>query len=111
MPLPLTSILRPFLKVSYGAGKLNTATNKTKKAISAFSGGGFLTLAMRPNSCYFDVGATRNGRRLISPCLEGASSPLHQRRGGEAMVTYGELFAYSLVIIGIIGLVIQIKKK
>ena len=37
--------------------------------------------------------------------------PLQRRRGGEAMVTYGELFAYSLVIIGIIGLVFQIKKK
>ena len=37
--------------------------------------------------------------------------PLPQRRGGEAMVTYGELFAYSLVIIGIISLVFQIKKK
>ena len=45
---------------------------------------------------------------------------LHSRRGllapsivegGDTMVTYSELFSYSLVIIGIIGLVLQITKK
>ncbi len=47
------------------------------------------------------------------PLHHGGASffPLRKRRGGEAMVTYGELFAYSLVIIGILTLVFQIKKK
>ena len=44
---------------------------------------------------------------------------LHKRTGGSAlpnrevmpMVTYDALFAYSLVIIGVIGLVIQIYKR
>ena len=33
------------------------------------------------------------------------------RKGVILMVTYSELFSYSLVIIGVIGLVIQITKK
>ena len=32
-------------------------------------------------------------------------------RGGGAMVTYSDLFQFCLVVIGIIGLVLQITKK
>lgn len=33
------------------------------------------------------------------------------RKGGIAMVTHSELFTYSLVIIGIVGLFLQIHKR
>ena len=42
---------------------------------------------------------------------EGTSCPFRKWEGGDAMVTYSELFSYSLFIIGVIGLVIQITKK
>ena len=38
-------------------------------------------------------------------------APLVKRRGVGSMVTYAELFQYSLVLIGIISLVLAIKKK
>ena len=41
----------------------------------------------------------------------GASCPLIFGKGGCPMVTYAELFQYSLVIIGIIGLFIAANKK
>ena len=45
-----------------------------------------------------------------SPLTRRDASPL--LKGGDAMyVTYSELFAYSLVIIGIVGLLIQIMNK
>ena len=42
--------------------------------------------------------------------LEGTSCPLH-REGVMRMLTYSELFQFCLVIIGIIGLFLQAKKK
>ena len=41
---------------------------------------------------------------------EGTSCPL-QREGVVLMLTYSELFQFCLVVIGIIGLVVQITKK
>ena len=41
----------------------------------------------------------------------GASCPLILGKGGCPMVTYSELFQYTLVIIGIIGLFIAANKK
>jgi len=49
------------------------------------------------------------GGWLLHP--EGTSCPFRDSEGGDTMVTYSELFSYTLVIIGIIGLVIQITKK
>jgi len=47
---------------------------------------------------------------LATPLRRGTSAP--SARGGEAMeITYSELFQFCLVIIGIIGLFIQAKKK
>ena len=46
-------------------------------------------------------GAAIYGRRLVTTL----------QRGVMLMVTYDALFAYSLVIIGVIGLVIQIYKR
>lgn len=37
--------------------------------------------------------------------------PRRFSEGGDTMVTYSDLFQYSLVIIGIVGLIIQIFKK
>ena len=46
------------------------------------------------------------------PSRQGAAScPLIFGKGGCPMVTYGELFQYTLVIIGIIGLFIAVNKK
>lgn len=59
---------------------------------------------------YSGFGAARNGRRLASPSRRGLLCPL-QREGGVLMLTYSELFQFCLVVIGIIGLVIQITKK
>ena len=42
---------------------------------------------------------------------EGALLVLLRREEGGAMVTYSDLFAYSLVIIGIIGLCMQFRNK
>lgn len=47
------------------------------------------------------------GRRLV-PHHRGSLSP---GKGGCFMVTYSELFAYSLVLIGIVGLSFQIFSK
>ena len=55
-------------------------------------------------------GATSNGRRL-APSDGGGILPLPIKGGGDTMVTYSDLFSYSLVIIGVIGLVLQITKK
>ena len=48
-----------------------------------------------------------NGRWLV-PHPNGG---LVSRKGGTAMVTYEELFAYSLVILGVVGLCYQIFKR
>ena len=50
------------------------------------------------------------GRRLAPPSQEGTSCPL-RREGVVLMLTYSELFQFCLVIIGIIGLFLQAKKK
>ncbi len=50
--------------------------------------------------------------KAVGPPRQGATScPLISREGGCPMVTYGELFQYTLVIIGIIGLFIAADKK
>lgn len=54
--------------------------------------------------------AASNGRRL-APRQGAASCPLNFGKGGCSMVTYSELFQYTLVIIGIIGLFIAAYKK
>ena len=59
---------------------------------------------------YVFFGAAIDGGRL-APGQGAASCPLISRKGGCPMVTYSELFAYSLVIIGICGLFIQVYKK
>ena len=61
--------------------------------------------------CYTGLGATSYGRRLAPPFGGDFFAPSDFVEGGDAMVTYSELFSYSLVIIGVIGLVIQITKK
>ena len=51
-------------------------------------------------------------RQAVSPLTQGAAScPLILGKGGCPMVTYSDMFTYTLVIIGIIGLIHQIKKK
>ena len=50
------------------------------------------------------------GRRWAPPSQEGTSCPL-RREGVVLMLTYSELFQFCLVIIGIIGLFLQAKKK
>lgn len=51
-------------------------------------------------------------RQAVGPLTQGAvSCPLLSRKGGCPMVTYAELFQYTLVIIGILGLVIAARKK
>ena len=48
----------------------------------------------------------QTGRLLL---LEGALlSPSIAMEGGDDMVTYGELFTYTLVLISIVGLCVQI---
>ena len=42
---------------------------------------------------------------------EGSFCPLISRKGGCPMVTYSELIQIGILIVGIIGLVIQAKKK
>ena len=59
---------------------------------------------------YGFLGAAIDGGRL-APGQGAASCPLILGKGGCPMVTYSELFAYSLVIIGICGLFIQVHKK
>ena len=58
------------------------------------------------------VGGGRKGalhkRQAVSPPSQGEPFP---RKGGCFMVTYSELFAYSLVLIGIVGLSFQIFSK
>ena len=54
-------------------------------------------------------GATSNGRRLA--LFYGGSFFAPDSKGGDDMVTYADLFQYTLVLIGIVALVIQAKKK
>ena len=61
----------------------------------------------------FGAGAAIYGRRFVSPFRRGLlnrPSP-KQGEGVDTMVTYAELFQFTLVIIGIIGLIVQITKK
>ena len=50
-----------------------------------------------------------NGRRLA--LFYGGSFFAPNSKGGDDMVTYAELFQYTLVLIGIVALVIQATKK
>jgi hypothetical protein len=46
----------------------------------------------------------------VNPFIpEGTSAPFV--KGGGAMLTYSELFQFCLVVIGIVGLVIQVHNK
>ena len=56
----------------------------------------------------FGVASKRQAVGLSIP--EGTSCPL-QREGVVLVVTYSDLFQFCLVVIGIIGLVLQITKK
>lgn len=47
-------------------------------------------------------------RQAVSPPSQGGPFP---RKGGDAMVTYSELFQFSLVILGVVGICIQIFNK
>ena len=66
--------------------------------------------------CYPDIrkasafSAASNGGRLAL-LTGGDFLPPDLRKGGVLMVTYSDLFQYSLVIIGIIALFIQANKK
>ena len=67
----------------------------------------------KPDVIIHSVRCYRNGRRLVPFSLGGTLYflfPLLERRV-VLMVTYAELFQYSLVLIGIISLVLAIKKK
>ena len=67
----------------------------------------------KPDVIIHSVRCYRNGRRLVPFSLGGTLYflfPLLERRA-VLMVTYAELFQYSLVLIGIISLVLAIKKK
>ena len=59
--------------------------------------------------CYSCFGAASNGRRLA--LFYGGSFFAPDSKGGDGMVTYADLFQYTLVLIGIVALVIQAKKK
>ena len=59
--------------------------------------------------CYSLFGAASNGRRLA--LFYGGSFFAPDSKGGDDMVTYAELFQYTLVLIGIVALIIQAKKK
>jgi len=73
-----------------------------------------VTLANFVKPCYAVGKALRHRRKhsgwpfftegqLLAPRFSG--------KGGCPMVTYSDMFTYTLVIIGIIGLIFQIKKK
>ena len=65
-------------------------------------------LAFRRPVWYHTGGAAgRSGR----PSWEGTFLPSDHTKGGLPMVTYADMFSYSLVIIGIIGLFIAANKK
>ena len=58
------------------------------------------------------TGRCANGRTGYGlSYAEGALLVLLRREEGGAMVTYSDLFTYSLVIIGIIGLCMQFRNK
>lgn len=60
---------------------------------------------------YFILGAANNGRRL-TPFRRGSFfCPLILGKGGCPMVTYSDLIQLGILIVGIIGLFVQIKKK
>ena len=63
-----------------------------------------------PRAIFSRTREKRQNGTVPPTCGGGASSLLCREEGG-AMVTYGDLFAYSLVIIGIIGLCMQFRNK
>ena len=63
------------------------------------------------NTCYNPLGAAGK-RQAVGPVHPGGGLLAPSKRGGDAMqITYSELFQFCLVIIGIIGLFLQAKKK
>ncbi len=77
----------------------------------------WIPVAFCQKLCYAGVrkeisfSAASNGRRLAPLIPEGASCPLREERRGCPVVTYTDMFTYSLVIIGICSLFIQAKNK
>ena len=57
--------------------------------------------------CQYSVG----GRPLFREEAETSFPPPLHRRGGDVMVTYSDLFDFGILIVAIISLVLQIKKK
>ena len=57
----------------------------------------------------FSAASNTVGGWLLHPGGELLAPP--KREGGDGMVTYAEFFTFCLVIIGIINLFLQIKKK
>lgn len=51
---------------------------------------------------------TADGVRLLLFAEEVLLSPSAEAEGGDAMVTYGDMFTYTLVLISIVGLCVQI---
>lgn len=74
-------------------------------------GGSRIALDFCRMVCYADRGATNNGRRLALSRGGSFFCPLTLRKGGCPMVTYSELIQLGILIVGIIGLFIQAKKK
>ena len=64
---------------------------------------------MTENMLYFQHGNHR-AKGGFTPLFysEGSGNPPDERKEGDAMVTYGDMFAYTLVLIGVAGLCIQI---
>ena len=70
------------------------------------------SLDLREYLCYTNNGATNNGRRLAPNFGGNFFAPEPQtERGGVQMVTYSDLIQIGILIVGIIGLFLQTKKK
>ena len=60
------------------------------------------------------AGAASDGRRVVPSFPGGGRTSLyllHYIGGGDVMVTYSDLFQLGILIVSIISLVLQIKKK
>ena len=81
-------------------GAPHTLPNSTKYAIISSAHGYALALPVFGRR---EAPLSGGGRNFFPP-------PLH-RRGGDVMVTYSDLFDFGILIVAIISLVLQIKKK
>lgn len=63
---------------------------------------------MKPPSNQDGQKVALHKRQAVSPPLQGEAFPPER---GALMVTYSELFAYSLVIISVVSLVLQFCKR